>query len=74
MVNDKPMLFDSHQEILDEYVYNFILNEDEALEGKRHIKINAETTILTVTGIARQEDVSDENTIPRRRKVRLGET
>jgi len=39
-------------------------NGNVVLEGKRHIKVNAETTILTVTGIARQEDVSEENTIP----------
>jgi flagellar L-ring protein precursor FlgH len=38
-------------------------NGNVVLEGKRQIKINAETTILTVTGIARQEDVSDDNTV-----------
>jgi len=39
-------------------------NGNVVLEGKRHIKVNAETTILTVTGIARQKDVSEDNTIP----------
>jgi flagellar L-ring protein precursor FlgH len=39
-------------------------NGNIVLEGKRHIKVNAETTILTVTGIARQQDVTEENTIP----------
>lgn len=30
-------VFDGHQEILDEYVYKFILHEEEAISGKRHI-------------------------------------
>ena len=37
MVNTHPIIFDAHQEILDEYVYNFILNEKDAVQGKRHI-------------------------------------
>jgi flagellar L-ring protein FlgH len=38
-------------------------NGNVVLEGRRNITVNAETTILTITGIARQEDVSADNTI-----------
>ena len=38
-------------------------NGNIVLEGRRHIKINDETTILTVTGIARAKDVTEDNTI-----------
>lgn len=38
-------------------------NGNVVLEGRRHIKVNAEATLLTITGIARQQDVSADNTI-----------
>ena len=38
-------------------------NGNVVLEGKRHIKVNEETTILKVTGIARAEDITPDKTI-----------
>ena len=38
-------------------------NGNVVLEGKKHISVNEETTILTVTGIARAEDISSDNTV-----------
>jgi len=33
------------------------------LEGQRHVQVNGETTILTIRGTARNEDVSNDNVI-----------
>ncbi len=38
-------------------------NGNIVLEGQREIKVNAETTTLKVTGVARKKDVSEENTV-----------
>jgi len=38
-------------------------NGNLVIEGKRHVRINQETTILTVTGIANPKDISSENYI-----------
>lgn len=45
------VVVDGHQEILDEYVYNFILSEDEAIQGKRHVFDEVYLPVLKAQGV-----------------------
>ena len=45
------VVFDAHQEILDEYVYNFILHEEEALTGGRSVFDEVYLPLLRKQGV-----------------------
>jgi membrane dipeptidase len=50
-VHHKPLLFDAHQELLDEYLYTFILCEAEVLQNRRPVFTEIYLPLLKAQGV-----------------------
>lgn len=51
LLHDSAIVFDGHQEILDEYIYEFLLNEEKAVAGDYHVFDSIYKPVLEKQGV-----------------------
>ena len=50
-LSSTPVVCDAHQEILDEYIYEFLLNEAQAVNGDVHVFDKVYKPVLRRQGV-----------------------